>query len=635
MNLQDKNLAAADAAVASSVSARQGGAINAANQPAPQSPVTASVVTSKAAQSDLDNIRRNTDTVTNDIASQQAALAQSKLVADQANAAKAQQQNADKLAQDKLALDKQAADAKTAAVSGLSMGDRQNLVEVRRTPIGAGGTREMVEYSDGTRKEVPRDITQLSPDQVKLDDAQAKGDELLAKFNSQSEQVSKAILDIQNGVIPLNAGQQAQVQGVANMFQQYIEAQKLTNIGATNSASIRGYQKGSAEYDPSFQVKTIGSIASAGANKIADLAVKGASAVAQLTEAFKSDNIKAIKDSYSIYKDAYEKHAEAVEKTITDTQEAIKASQAALKATQDDINEVLVEAAKNGADAKTLESIEKSGSVGGAVAAAGDFLQSGTGIVGEYAVYKRDATSRGLVPLTFDEYQTRDANRKAAIARAGDTVTAGGYTVNQEKTITSVNDAVSKNETYKKTSNMRGYADNVLVALNQQTGVGDIAAINQFQKVIDEGAVTRDQDVTLIKGAQSFLNRLALKKDSLAEGDQLSPELRSEMKKTVEDMYASQIKALNKDPYIVSKKKDVERNGIKVEDTILGELGGFSTRNDIIDESEKAYNSIQDYIKQNPKNASIIAQNAANLAATLDREPTDAEYLEAYPNYID
>lgn len=160
----------------------------------------------------------------------------------------------------------------------------------------------------------------------------------------------------------------------------------------------------------------------------------------------------------------------------------------------------------------------------------------------------------------------------------------GGYSEDQLKAITKINQDVSKNSTYSKTTSMRNYADNVIASLSLGSGVGDIAAINQFQKVIDEGAVTRDQDVKLIQDSQSLVNTLKTKVKKLEKGEQLSPELRKQMREAVEKMYTKQVEALKKDPYISAKTKEAELYGITALDTILGELGGF-TEEDTTDDT--------------------------------------------------
>ena len=145
----------------------------------------------------------------------------------------------------------------------------------------------------------------------------------------------------------------------------------------------------------------------------------------------------------------------------------------------------------------------------------------------------------------------------------------------QQQFVSKLNDSISKNATYAKTVSMRTFAQNVLTSLGQETGAADIAAINQFQKVIDEGAVTRDQDVRLIQSAQSLMNTLKIKIKKLQKGDQLSPELRAQMGNLVNALYTAQIEALNKDPFIKSKTKEAKNNNVDLNDTIISELGSF------------------------------------------------------------
>lgn len=177
--------------------------------------------------------------------------------------------------------------------------------------------------------------------------------------------------------------------------------------------------------------------------------------------------------------------------------------------------------------------------------------------------------------FTLSEGQVRYDAEGNVVAVGPQSTPTGGYSEDQLKVITKINQDVSKNATYAKTTSMRSFADNVTASLQQGTGVGDIAAINQFQKVIDEGAVTRDQDVALIQGSQSFLNTLKTKIKKLEKGEQLSPELRNQMRDSVEKLYDAQVKALLKDPYITAKTKEAELYGLNASDTILSELGGF------------------------------------------------------------
>jgi hypothetical protein len=164
-----------------------------------------------------------------------------------------------------------------------------------------------------------------SPEEDKISSAEAK----LKKITADNEAAyTKFVADtnaIVKGSVPLTSGEKAQVEGLRNQYQQMIDEQTRENTASTGVAQTRGYQTGSAEYDPSFQNKIIGSIFTAGANKIADLNTKMASSIATLTKAFKDDKIKQIKDAYDEYKDYEKERTDTLQKTVEDTQKQIKA----------------------------------------------------------------------------------------------------------------------------------------------------------------------------------------------------------------------------------------------------------------------------------------------------------------------
>lgn len=166
------------------------------------------------------------------------------------------------------------------------------------------------------------------------------------------------------------------------------------------------------------------------------------------------------------------------------------------------------------------------------------------------------------------------------------------YTPKQLSIISKINQDVSKNATYTKTSNMRSFADNVSASLGLGTGAGDLAAINQFQKVIDEGAVTRDQDVKLIQSSQSLLNKLTTKVKGLTTGEQLSSDIRQEMLQAVNALYEAQLKALSKDPYIKAKNTEATLYGLSAMDTILGELQTITGTVEVSPEKENIFDEV-------------------------------------------
>lgn len=78
-------------------------------------------------------------------------------------------------------------------------------------------------------------------------------------------------------------------------------------------------------------------------------------------------------------------------------------------------------------------------------------------------------------------------------------------------------------------TNANVQASKVRSQLKLDTGTGQIAAINAVQKMIDEGAVVRDQDVALIQSAQSVVNRFKGQMEAIKTGRLLSPDLQNEL----------------------------------------------------------------------------------------------------------
>lgn len=182
-----------------------------------------------------------------------------------------------------------------------------------------GGTTD----TTGTKTDTGN-LYEPSADQTnKLNSTQTELTAAQKAFQDQAKSVQDTITNIQNGTTPLSTAEQAQVDGLKAQFQQLIQQQEMVNKGASGTANIRGYQTGAAEYDPTFQTKTIGAIVSAGQAKVADLNIKMTSAVAELTQALKNNDIAKIKDVWDVYQNASKERTTALQKTIDDTQKAI------------------------------------------------------------------------------------------------------------------------------------------------------------------------------------------------------------------------------------------------------------------------------------------------------------------------
>lgn len=178
-----------------------------------------------------------------------------------------------------------------------------------------------------------------------ISDVQANLDKNQAELDAEAARTKTTLDGYINGTIPLTPGEQAQVDSLKQSYQTFIDQQKLTNIGASGTANIRGYQKGSAEYDPMFQTKTIGAVVQAGQQKVLNLQTEEAGAVAKLTQAFRDNDMAAVKNAWDMYSKASQQRQDAFQKSIDDTNSAIKyantqaeqAKQDAYKQIQDQI----------------------------------------------------------------------------------------------------------------------------------------------------------------------------------------------------------------------------------------------------------------------------------------------------------
>lgn len=342
------------------------------------------------------------------ITAQNARLEADKAAQQAAAQAQAEKEQQAKAAALKAQLDQQNADMKAAALKAAGTGGPLNLAQTQTNGIkndqpyadvnGANPNdwRSIAKF-DGTRQVVTRtqnmdgtySYTPVAPKEITAAQNQATLDQANAEYKVQSDLVSKTIANIANGTIPLNAGEQAQVNALQQSYQNLIQQQTLQNTNAQGLANIRGYQTGAAEYDPTFQAKTIGSIVTAGLNKIGDLNIKMAGAVAELTDKLKKNDIANIKSAWDTYNTAATKRIETLQKTIDNAQKAITDAQTAAmkeKEYQLDVSKFKEEQDKNAFDKlyKTEElklkysGVTDDNGVSGKVPAVG-FNRAGTG----------------------------------------------------------------------------------------------------------------------------------------------------------------------------------------------------------------------------------------------------------------
>ena len=168
-----------------------------------------------------------------------------------------------------------------------------------------------------------------------------------------------------------------------------------------------------------------------------------------------------------------------------------------------------------------------------------------------YGTTPQQAAEQGLIPGTdIDKLLSRQL-KQAQITTLnldlGRAMDNNLLSKEQLAAATSIGRAVTGSEIYRDMTDMNTGIIGVHAGTARDTGFGDIAAINAFQRMIDPGATVREGDVALIKTAIAFLAKIDPKFmiARLKKGDVLPPETRKEMRELARDLYEQQRKSYN------------------------------------------------------------------------------------------
>ncbi len=141
-----------------------------------------------------------------------------------------------------------------------------------------------------------------------------------ASMDLASATHQQQVQQILNGTFPLTADQQAQVASLQNQFSRLRKAQEDANSNYEKSVQLLGIRSGRYQYQPGIFNEDINDAVNAGIEKIADLDIQAAGAVATLKQGFLDNDYKIINESYKDLQDAIE----SKNNTLTQIQTAVK-----------------------------------------------------------------------------------------------------------------------------------------------------------------------------------------------------------------------------------------------------------------------------------------------------------------------
>jgi len=271
-------------------------------------------------------------------------------------------------------------------------------------------------------------IAQGNAEQVAIEDERKAG------LNT----LNNTIAGYQNGSIPLNASEQAQVDALKATWQTTIDQQAQINNAAGGQAKLAAARMGGGTPYDTSSIGNVASVVSAGVNKINNLNIQMLGAVAALTDALKAKDIASAKDAYERLNAFDKERSETIQKNIKDANDAIKDAQKKIEDAKkeqqtlvDKASTAMQDAIKGGADSATIAKMREAAAKGdlqSVLTFGAPYLQTSSNPdIAKYLQYKKDMISAGLESqaLPYDAWQAKEDKRASALK--GSEAYATGY----------------------------------------------------------------------------------------------------------------------------------------------------------------------------------------------------------------
>ena len=403
-----------------------------------------------------------------------------------------------------------------------------------------------------------------------------------------------------------------EIENIKQQYESLITSQKDTNMRSEASRQQSLLMGGTSRYAPHNEIGILHEEVSFGKQKIADLLAKETAALISAEKAQQEQDYKLADKKLELYKEARtqrDKELTKIYDTIQKTKETqLKNAEEQKKELDEQKNTILKDVGKNNAPPEVINAIANAKNVSDMVKAAGEWLQAGSGTVGEYTAYKRDAETRGLVPISFDEYQARDANRKIAIAKAS--ATGNDLSTTQLATFLRISDKFQANPVIKaaKAAAQSKQVADMVIADPKNAGNQLIILYTLIRSLDPESAVKSDE-VNLAQRTQSYLSKFKTELERLDQGKVISDQAAVDLAKATK-VLASQWEEAGvrqeKDFVSQAKTAGVEK---AFGDYLTGSSRTYqnSTSDTLLSEGETAKKTVDTYIDIHPDMADNIA----------------------------
>jgi hypothetical protein len=197
---------------------------------------------------------------------------------------------------------------------------------------------------------------------------------------------------------------------------------------------------------------------------------------------------------------------------------------------------------------------------------------------------KQEFDAKG-VPITFNQYQDMEANRKRPINNNIVNMGQHGF----ENTI-KLGEGFKSEPIYKTHQVINQAYNQINNALDKGNAAGDLTAAIKINKMLDPDSIVRESEVATVANATGLVDKLSNYASQVAKGTRLNPEQRKEYRQLAKDFYRISGEQYNETR---NKYSDIGKaNKLEGVDTMLGKAWSAPTSAPTITKNMEDANAI-------------------------------------------
>lgn len=345
-----------------------------------------------------------------------------------------------------------------------------------------------------------------------------------------------------------------------------------------------------------------------------------------------------------------------------------------------DVHQIMLDAAKQGASPDVLKAIGQAKDVAGAINAAGSSLVDPSSSYGQYLAYQTKAQSLGQSPVSYQDWSDAtkakadqmDVNKSLAIAggtKAIDSKYAYNDAYNAAAGKNAADQAFSESDTNQQKLEQQ-YRTVLEKEVSNKTGVigtqsAKIDQANHLKALVDKYKdANGNYNIPTSQYSELAIGLATLVSPSNTTSDADRAEIKAKtaagdikgaiqyitgtpQNGNTQDMIKNLVDSIDRQGQVAQQLRDQDvgfLQGLKptdldpdraaaLEKNLLPSYGSTSTEDPIIEAETEATNTLKDYVTANPSKSDEIKQRIQTMESQTGKPVTAADFLQAFPEY--